>query len=64
MQSFFAERFFKLFDTDGGGTIDLDEMMNGLDKMTRGTTAEKLKFLFDVYDVDGKYRKPGRCSGG
>ena len=28
--------------------------MQGLNKMTRGTKAEKLKFLFDVYDVDGK----------
>ena len=54
LQPFFAERFFALFDTDGGGTIDLEEMMAGLNKITRGTNTEKLKFLFDVYDVDGK----------
>ena len=28
--------------------------MAGLNKITRGTNTEKLKFLFDVYDVDGK----------
>ncbi len=53
-QSFFAERFFALFDKDGGGTIDLAEMMEGLNMLTKGTKTEKLKFLFDVYDVDGK----------
>lgn len=53
LKSFFAERFFMLFDEDGGGTIDLSEMMAGLVKLTRGTAKDKLKFLFDVYDVDG-----------
>lgn len=52
-QSFFAERFFTLFDSDGGGTIDLNEMMEGLIMLTKGTQEEKLKFLFNVYDVDG-----------
>ena len=28
--------------------------MAGLNKITRETNTEKLKFLFDVYDVDGK----------
>lgn len=27
--------------------------MDGLRMLTKGTPAQKLKFLFDVYDVDG-----------
>ncbi len=57
LQAFLAERFFKLFDTDKGGTLDLQEIMAGLEKMTKGTQHEKLKFLFDVYDADGETYK-------
>lgn len=28
--------------------------MTGLRKLTKGSPTEKLKFLFDVYDADGK----------
>ncbi|CAH1788924.1 unnamed protein product, partial [Owenia fusiformis] len=52
-RSFFAERFFNLFDEDDSGTIDISELMCGLDKLINGTATDKLKFLFDVYDVDG-----------
>ena len=54
LQSFFAERFFTLFDSDQSGSIECEELMVGLRKLTKGTPTEKLKFLFDVYDVDGK----------
>ncbi|XP_052694613.1 NADPH oxidase 5-like isoform X2 [Crassostrea angulata] len=52
-RSFFAERFFNLFDTDKSGSIECGELMDGLRMLTKGTPAQKLKFLFDVYDVDG-----------
>ncbi|XP_033725536.1 NADPH oxidase 5-like isoform X2 [Pecten maximus] len=52
-RSFFAERFFALFDQDNSGSIELHELLDGLRTLTKGTPAEKLKFLFDVYDVDG-----------
>ncbi|XP_077866627.1 NADPH oxidase 5-like [Saccoglossus kowalevskii] len=52
-KSFFAERFFALFDADGSGTITLDELMGGLQLLLKGSSADRLKFLFDVYDVDG-----------
>ncbi|RDD42245.1 NADPH oxidase 5 [Trichoplax sp. H2] len=52
-ESFFAERFFQLFDEDGSGTISLNELMGGLNKLTSGDNSEKLRFLFKVYDVDG-----------
>ena len=54
MQSFFAERFFALFDQDKSGTIDPSELMDGLHMLTKGSPVQKLKFLFDVYDSDGK----------
>ncbi len=53
-QSFFAERFFYLFDKDGSGFINSEELMEGLTLLTNGSKLEKLHFLFQVYDVDGK----------
>lgn len=53
LQSFFAERFFKLFDKDNSGTISLKELMDGLSLLTNGSELDKLNFLFQVYDVDG-----------
>ncbi|XP_063687525.1 NADPH oxidase 5-like isoform X2 [Bolinopsis microptera] len=50
---FFAEQFFKLFDKDRSGTISLSELIDGLNMLMEGTDMDKLKFLFDVYDVDG-----------
>ncbi|XP_054244000.1 NADPH oxidase 5 [Indicator indicator] len=52
-ESFFAERFFALFDTDGSGTISLEELLRALSLLVHGTEMDKLRFLFQVYDVDG-----------
>uniref|UniRef100_F7GK01 NADPH oxidase 5 n=1 Tax=Monodelphis domestica TaxID=13616 RepID=F7GK01_MONDO len=52
-ESFFAERFFALFDSDGSGTITLQELLGALNLLIHGNTMDKLKFLFQVYDVDG-----------
>ncbi|NXF86804.1 NOX5 oxidase, partial [Eubucco bourcierii] len=51
-ESFFAERFFALFDTDGSGTISLEELLKALSLLVHGTEMDKLRFLFQVYDVD------------
>lgn len=53
-QSFFAERFFALFDLDGSGTITLQELQEALTLLIHGSPTDKLKFLFQVYDIDGK----------
>lgn len=53
-QSFFAERFFTLFDADGSGTISLEELLKALSLLVHGDEMDKLRFLFQVYDVDGK----------
>ncbi|KAG7522789.1 NADPH oxidase 5 [Solea senegalensis] len=52
-ESFFAERFFALFDSDGSSSISLDELLEALDLLIHGDETDKLKFLFQVYDVDG-----------
>ncbi|XP_050759493.1 NADPH oxidase 5 [Gymnogyps californianus] len=52
-ESFFAERFFALFDTDGSGTISLEELLKALSLLVHGNEMDKLRFLFQVYDVDG-----------
>uniref|UniRef100_A0A8C7SRX8 NADPH oxidase 5 n=1 Tax=Oncorhynchus mykiss TaxID=8022 RepID=A0A8C7SRX8_ONCMY len=52
-ESFFAERFFALFDSDGSKTISLDELLEALDLLIHGSETDKLRFLFQVYDVDG-----------
>ncbi|XP_076980063.1 NADPH oxidase 5 [Tamandua tetradactyla] len=52
-ESFFAERFFALFDSDGSGTIALQELREALTLLIHGSPMDKLKFLFQVYDVDG-----------
>ncbi|KAM9496632.1 NADPH oxidase 5 [Clarias gariepinus] len=52
-ESFFAERFFALFDSDGSGTITLDELLKALNLLIHGNETDKLRFLFQVYDVDG-----------
>uniref|UniRef100_A0A3P9B122 NADPH oxidase 5 n=1 Tax=Maylandia zebra TaxID=106582 RepID=A0A3P9B122_9CICH len=52
-ESFFAERFFALFDSDGSGSISLDELLKALDLLIHGNETDKLRFLFQVYDVDG-----------
>lgn len=52
-QSFFAERFFDLFDKEKKGNIEVYLLLHGLRTLAKGTSVEKLKFVFDVYDIDG-----------
>uniref|UniRef100_A0A8C4TP25 NADPH oxidase 5 n=1 Tax=Erpetoichthys calabaricus TaxID=27687 RepID=A0A8C4TP25_ERPCA len=57
-ESFFAERFFALFDSDGSGSISLDELLKALNLLIHGSETDKLHFLFQVYDVDGMRSLP------
>ncbi|CAN8187312.1 unnamed protein product [Coccothraustes coccothraustes] len=52
-ESFFAERFFALFDSDGSGSLSREELLGSLRRLLHGNSTEKLRFLFQVYDVDG-----------
>ena len=53
-QTFFNERFFDLFDTEKSGTLDLNEFTDAMTLLAKGSPKDKLGFLFQVYDVDGK----------
>ncbi|NXT31531.1 NOX5 oxidase, partial [Pelecanoides urinatrix] len=59
-ESFFAERFFALFDSDGSGTISLEELLKALSLLVHGNETDKLRFLFQVYDMKVK---PRGCRG-
>lgn len=50
---------FRLFDTSNDGKIDFIEFMTYYNVMTGGTTEEKLKSIFRVYDInsDGNITK-------
>ncbi|NXY01150.1 NOX5 oxidase, partial [Pteruthius melanotis] len=62
-ESFFAERFFALFDSDGSGSLSLEELLASLRLLLRGNSTEKLRFLFRVYDVDGEREEKRICLG-
>lgn len=61
-QSFFAERFFALFDSDGSSSISLDELLKALNLLIHGSETDKLHFLFQVYDVDGQLQYSNRTT--
>jgi len=49
----FAQYTFKVFDKDNNGTIDFQEFACALSLTSRGSLQEKLKWTFQLYDVDG-----------
>jgi Ca2+-binding EF-hand superfamily protein len=49
----YVERLFVLLDTNGDGTIDLQEFVTGLSMLCKGTIEDKLKVSFRAYDLDG-----------
>ena len=64
-QDFFAERFFNIFDVDKSRTVSLSELIGGFEMLgDDGTEADKLRFLFKVYDIDGKCLEQGDGGGG
>jgi len=51
--SLFVDRMFKLFDCNDDGGINFTEFICGLSVFCpSGTTEEKLRFSFDIYDFD------------
>eukprot|EP00834_Sanchytrium_tribonematis_P002824 NODE_95_length_21511_cov_0.501168.p13 type:complete len:195 gc:universal NODE_95_length_21511_cov_0.501168:1140-556(-) len=56
-----ASRLIEIFDSDGNGEVDFQEFVRGLNVFSaHGKRDEKIKFLFQVYDID----KDGKISNG
>ena len=49
----FVERLFSMFDSDRTGTIDLKEFVVGLSNVGTEARENKVKFAFQVFDLDG-----------
>lgn len=47
-----AESAFRLFDRDRSGFIDFREFCCGLSIITLSSTNEKIRFVFDLFDLD------------
>ncbi len=47
-----SDRLFDIFDQDGSGSIDYDEFMGGIRSMVEGTDKDKIKFAFQLHDLD------------
>ena len=49
-----VEHLFNLFDEDGNGVVDYQELASGLATLCgRSTSAEKVKAIFNLYDKNG-----------
>ncbi|XP_076864879.1 calaxin-like isoform X1 [Brachyhypopomus gauderio] len=47
------DRVFRAFDKDNDSYISVKEWLEGLAVFLRGTLEEKIKYCFDVYDLNG-----------
>lgn len=48
----FCEHVFNRYDIDGNGSIDFKEFMTSMSVVSRGTSEEKLLWVFKIYDAD------------
>ncbi|XP_004837590.1 EF-hand calcium-binding domain-containing protein 1 isoform X2 [Heterocephalus glaber] len=47
------DRVFRGFDKDNDGNINVTEWVNGLSLFLRGSLEEKMKYCFEVFDLNG-----------
>ena len=47
-----SDRLFDIFDKDKNGSIDYKEFIDTIESMIGGTEEEKIKFAFELHDLD------------
>ena len=52
----FSKRLFTFFDKSNEGTINFTEFVRGLSVLSNATPRDKLKFSFEMYDLEGSGR--------
>ncbi|NXX42999.1 EFCB1 protein, partial [Tricholaema leucomelas] len=53
MDDVMMDRVFRTFDRDNNGCISAEEWVGGLEVFLRGTLEERIKYCFEVYDLNG-----------
>lgn len=48
-----AERLFTMFDRKGNDAVDYEDFICGLAICCRGSIDERMRFVFEVYDLTG-----------
>jgi Ca2+-binding EF-hand superfamily protein len=48
----FAEHIFRIFDQNGDGVLDFHELIVSMAILKKGDDNERLKWAFDIYDID------------
>lgn len=51
----FGERLFEMFDTKKNGLCDKEEFVTGMAWYIKGSPQQKIKLLFDLYDLKGSH---------
>lgn len=65
LQPFFTDRVFQIFDKDNSGSISLQEFIDAIHQFAGQSPEDKIKFLFKVYDIDGRFlRTSNLCRQG
>ena len=47
------DRLFCIFDTNGNGTVEVNELASGLSVLASGTRDAKVEAAFSLYDTNG-----------
>ncbi|KAL6060335.1 Calcium-binding protein NCS-1 [Balamuthia mandrillaris] len=49
----YVDRIFDFFDENGDGVVDFKEFVVGMSLLFKGDPEDKIRFYFEIYDLDG-----------